>query len=80
MAAGPKLLELVSTSVSANIESPDDLRARRRRLGISQQQLAVAAECSLSMVRLLEGGYAPPRSPTRERVERVLEGEGRAVR
>jgi hypothetical protein len=24
------------------------------------------------MVRLLEAGYAPPRSPTRERVERAL--------
>jgi predicted transcriptional regulator len=54
-------------------EAPEDLSARRRRLGLSQQQLATAAECSLSTVRLFESGYAPRRSPTRKRVERVLE-------
>jgi predicted transcriptional regulator len=48
------------------------LRDRRRRAGVTQQGLADLAECSRSMVRLLEGGYQPPRSPTLRRIERVL--------
>jgi predicted transcriptional regulator len=55
------------------LDASIDLGARRRRLGISQKRLAVAAECSESFVRLLENGYRPALSPTRERVERVLE-------
>jgi transcriptional regulator with XRE-family HTH domain len=48
------------------------LRVRRELAGVTQQHLADLAGCSRSTVRLLEAGYAPPRSPTRERVDRVL--------
>jgi predicted transcriptional regulator len=58
----------------------NELRDRRRRAGISQQALAQLAACSVSIVRLLERGYAPPESPTRDRIARVLaelDAEGR---
>ena len=51
----------------------NQLLARRRAVGFSQQALAERAGCSLSFVRLLERGYAPPQSPTRDRIERVLD-------
>jgi transcriptional regulator with XRE-family HTH domain len=54
-------------------QQDNDLRARRRRAGLTQRALAVAAECSLSALRLYENGYSPSHSPTRERVECVLE-------
>jgi predicted transcriptional regulator len=53
--------------------TPAELRDRRRRLGISQQSLAAAAACSISLVRLLERGYRPLHSPSRDRIERVLD-------
>lgn len=49
------------------------LRERRHTAGLTQQALADLAGASRSMVRLLEGGYEPPRrSAVRERLERVL--------
>jgi predicted transcriptional regulator len=64
----------VNTATNVSTEAPeDDLRARRRRAGLSQQALAAAAECSLSFIRLVESGYRPETSPTCERVEAVLD-------
>jgi transcriptional regulator with XRE-family HTH domain len=60
--------------------SPDDLRTRRRRLGLTQQALAAAAECSLSAVRLYEAGFTPTRSPTRDRIAHVLDALEREPR
>jgi transcriptional regulator with XRE-family HTH domain len=40
---------------------------------MTQTQLAQLARCSRSMVQLLEAGYGPERSPTRDRIERVLD-------
>ena len=37
------------------------LRAQREALGLSRQELARLADCSLSMLHLIENGYAPPR-------------------
>lgn len=50
----------------------DDLAARRRALGLSQQTVAVRAECSLAMVSLLERGYKPGESEVAERINNVL--------
>jgi predicted transcriptional regulator len=52
----------------------NQLRERRQRVELTQQALADLASCSRSMVRLLEGGYEPPRrSAVRRRIERVLD-------
>jgi transcriptional regulator with XRE-family HTH domain len=59
--------------MSASATVTEDIRTRRRQLGISQQTLAAAAECSISALRLFESGYAPSASPTRVRVEHVLD-------
>lgn len=48
------------------------LRERRRHVGLTRQQLAAEAGCSLSMVALLEGNYEPAHSCVRERIERAL--------
>jgi transcriptional regulator with XRE-family HTH domain len=48
------------------------LRARRERAGLSRQQLGQLAGCSVSFVQLVETGFSPRVSPTRERIERVL--------
>jgi predicted transcriptional regulator len=48
------------------------LRERRTSLGLTQQQLAHLASCSLAHLQLLERGYEPTRSDVRERVLAVL--------
>jgi len=48
------------------------IRERRAALGISQQRLAELANCSLSMVRVLESGYEPESSRVLERIASVL--------
>jgi predicted transcriptional regulator len=53
-------------------ETAEDLGARRRRVGISQQRLATLAGCSLASVRTYEYGYTPVASPTLARVLEVL--------
>ena len=61
------------------------IRERRAALGISQQRLAELANCSLSMVRVLESGYEPESSRVLERIASVLTndvapaGNGRQV-
>jgi transcriptional regulator with XRE-family HTH domain len=51
------------------------LRERRRGAGITQQQLAERAHCSIAIVRLLEGGYQPARSHVLPRILAVLEND-----
>ena len=48
------------------------IRDRRAALGISQQRLAELAGCSLSMVRLLDRGYAPEASAVLDRINSIL--------
>jgi len=50
------------------------IRERRLAIGISQEALARAADCSTAYVRVLERGYAPDpaASPVFQRVARVL--------
>lgn len=48
------------------------LRERRQRAGLSQQRLAELAGCSVSMLRLLEGGMRPAESEVLPRVEALL--------
>lgn len=54
------------------------IRDRRRARGISQQRLAELADCSLSMVRVLEAGYEPETSRVLERISAVLHDEAPA--
>ena len=55
-------------------EPVNSLRERRQRAGISRQQLAALAQCSVSVLQLMETGYSPRRSAVRDRVVRVLDG------
>jgi transcriptional regulator with XRE-family HTH domain len=48
------------------------LGEQRRAVGISQQELARRAGCSISIVGLLERGYRPSQSDVLERVLAVL--------
>ncbi len=49
-----------------------DLRALRRTAGLSQQQLAQKAECSLAAVALFESGYQPEHSRVLPRIITTL--------
>jgi transcriptional regulator with XRE-family HTH domain len=49
-----------------------EVRRLRRAAGLTQQELAERAGCSISYVRLLERGYAPSFSEVITRLERVL--------
>ena len=48
----------------------DTIRSRRRALGISQQQLAELAQCSIASVRQYENGLRPSSdaAPVYERI------------
>jgi predicted transcriptional regulator len=50
----------------------NDLRERREALGISRESLAHNADCSMSMLGMLEQGYRPDRSKVLKRVEAAL--------
>lgn len=53
---------------------------RRRRLGISQQEVARLADCSVARVGQLERGMAAERSAVLDRISAVLErAEAEAV-
>ena len=45
---------------------------RRHELGLTQQDVAVRAGCSVSYVRLLESGYLPEASEVLDRIGSVL--------
>ena len=49
-----------------------DIRQRRVKAGLSQAELASRANCSVSMLGMLEGGYRPKRSAVAERIDVVL--------
>jgi transcriptional regulator with XRE-family HTH domain len=51
----------------------NQIRERRHSAGLTQQALAELAGASRSTVKLLEGGYDPPRSAARERIEHALD-------
>jgi transcriptional regulator with XRE-family HTH domain len=51
----------------------NQIRERRRAARLTQQQLADLAHASRSTVKLLEGGYSPPLSPTRDRILALLD-------
>jgi transcriptional regulator with XRE-family HTH domain len=57
------------------IESVGDIRGARLAAGLSQQKLAGSADCSISMVRLVEAGYRPEPSAAIERIVSVLNDE-----
>lgn len=65
------------TTRGADVEhvDPAELRAKREAAGLTQRELARAAECSLSWVANAEGGYVPRTSPTLDRVLAVLGGD-----
>lgn len=58
---------------SSTTEKLLSLRERRERAGLSRQRFAALGQCSLSYVQQLETGLSPAKSPTLERLERILE-------
>lgn len=48
------------------------MRERREALGLTRQQLAQLAGCSLSMLQMLEGGYKPVTGRVMGRIEKAL--------
>lgn len=56
----------------ADQASGGDLRARRRSLGLSQEEVARSADCSTGYIRLLERGFAPGHSDVLPRVIAAL--------
>jgi predicted transcriptional regulator len=63
------------STINAN-DSPStggSLRQRRRRLNISQEDLARLADCSTGYVRLLERGFQPEHSDVLPRVIAALD-------
>jgi predicted transcriptional regulator len=66
--------------IETKIQPPRaDVRERRERLGLTRQQLATAAGCSISMLALLEGGLRPSASLVRERIEAALADREKAA-
>ena len=57
----------------------DDIRESRRTTGLTQEELAQAAGCSVSFIRLLERGYEPRFSAVLLRIRRILISEGAAA-
>jgi len=55
-----------------NPDTAGALRERRLAAGLTQQQLASLAGCSLTHLQLLERGYSPTRSAVRARVLAAL--------
>lgn len=55
------------------------IRERRRRKGLTQEQLADRAGCSIDYVRLLDRGYVPRYSDVLPRVLSVLNADGSAL-
>ena len=54
------------------------LRGARREAGLTQQELATRAGCSLSYLVMLEMGFSPARSAVLPRIIRVLNENGPA--
>jgi transcriptional regulator with XRE-family HTH domain len=57
---------------NGNDETGGALRTRRQAAGLTQQQLAELAHCSVSIVGLLERGLRPGHSDVLLRIEHVL--------
>ena len=51
----------------------EGIRARRERINVTRERLAALSEVSVSWLQLLEGGFTPTNSPSRDRVLRVLD-------
>jgi predicted transcriptional regulator len=69
---------MATTSIGPQTTESQILRARRLAVGLTQRQLAIAAECSLTWVSILELGPIPHRSNTLERVRAALDEAERA--
>jgi len=61
----------VNAANATSVTGP--LRERRLAAGVTQRQLAARAECSETMVRVLEGGYRPSYGDVVGRVARALD-------
>jgi len=60
---------------NVNPDAARGLRERRLAAGLTQQQLANLADCSLTHLQLLERGYKPTRSEVRARVLTTLRAQ-----
>lgn len=56
-----------------NLPTPADLRTRRQELGLTQQEVADAAEVSQPLIARIEGGDVDPRLSTLRRIVEALE-------
>ena len=59
--------------LSAQLTATPGLRELRRATGLSQQELAFRAHCSLPYVAMLERGFAPTHSNVLPRILTALE-------
>ena len=62
------------------IGTPSHLRELRRAQGLSQQDLARLAACSVGYVRLLERGFEPSESRVMPRLLAALAGEAGSLK
>lgn len=61
-------------SITANSSAAsDDIRALRRAAGLTQQETAARAGCSVAAIALFESGYRPTRSDVLPRVLAALD-------
>jgi DNA-binding XRE family transcriptional regulator len=60
-----------SASLSAMVPVPT-IRTRREALGMTRQELANLAKCSMTMLQTLENGYIAQNSGVEDRAEEVL--------
>lgn len=59
-------------TVNQGADPTPALRVLRKAAGHTQESLARAAACSLSLIKLLEGGYRPASSTVLPRIASVL--------
>jgi predicted transcriptional regulator len=65
--------------VNTQVLSGPDVRRQRESLGLTRQQLAQRADCSLSHLAAIEAGYTTERSRVIERVAVALDAAAREV-
>lgn len=61
----------MATAITA--PAPDEIRARRKAAGLTREELAAQADCSLAWLAALERGCIPRRSAVLGRVLAVLD-------
>jgi transcriptional regulator with XRE-family HTH domain len=71
---------MTTTIITTRAAEARRLRACREAAGLTQRELALAAECSLTTVANVENGAVPTRSAVLDRIRAVLDPEDDADR